>query len=54
MIFAKKLILETNVGVAPGVAFGASGEGYLRICFAAKDSFIIDPYRTGPLSNGSL
>ena len=38
--FAKKLIIETNVGVAPGIAFGASGEGYLRICFAAKDNFI--------------
>ena len=40
--FAKKLILETNVGVAPGIAFGASGEGHLRICFAAKDTFIIE------------
>ena len=38
--FAKKLILETNVGVAPGIAFGTSGEGHLRICFAAKESFI--------------
>jgi aspartate/methionine/tyrosine aminotransferase len=24
------------------VAFGASGEGHLRICFAAKDTFIIE------------
>ena len=40
--FAKKLISETNVGVAPGVAFGASGEGHLRICFAAKETFIIE------------
>lgn len=38
--FAKKLILETNVGVAPGIAFGQSGEGHIRICFAAKESFI--------------
>ena len=38
--FAKKLIIETNVGVAPGVAFGKSGEGHLRICFAAKEDFI--------------
>ena len=38
--FAKKLIVETNVGVAPGIAFGASGEGHLRICFAAKENFI--------------
>ena len=38
--FAKKLIVDTNVGVAPGIAFGNSGEGHLRICFAAKESFI--------------
>jgi aspartate/methionine/tyrosine aminotransferase len=38
--FAKKLIIDTNVGVAPGIAFGHSGEGHLRICFAAKQSFI--------------
>ena len=38
--FAKKLIVETNVGVAPGIAFGESGEGHLRICFAAKENFI--------------
>jgi len=28
------------VGVAPGIAFGQSGEGHIRICFAAKESFI--------------
>ena len=38
--FSKKLILDTNVGVAPGIAFGQSGEGHIRICFAAKESFI--------------
>ena len=38
--FAKKIIVETNVGVAPGIAFGESGEGHLRICFAAKENFI--------------
>jgi aspartate/methionine/tyrosine aminotransferase len=38
--FAKKLIVETKVGVAPGIAFGASGEGHLRICFAANEGFI--------------
>ena len=38
--FAKKLIIDTNVGVAPGIAFGKSGEGHLRICFAAQQSFI--------------
>jgi len=31
---ARKLVERHKVAVAPGVAFGASGEGSLRICFA--------------------
>ncbi|HBK05692.1 MAG TPA: aspartate aminotransferase [Acetobacteraceae bacterium] len=31
---AKKLVSRHGVAVAPGVAFGAAGEGYLRVCFA--------------------
>jgi aspartate/methionine/tyrosine aminotransferase len=31
---AKRLLTEHKVAVAPGVAFGAAGEGYLRLCFA--------------------
>jgi aspartate/methionine/tyrosine aminotransferase len=34
--FAQEALLETGVGLAPGVAFGPEGEGYLRICFAAE------------------
>ncbi|HTW63207.1 MAG TPA: pyridoxal phosphate-dependent aminotransferase [Bryobacteraceae bacterium] len=33
--FCKRLLLETHVGLAPGVAFGAGGEGSVRICYAA-------------------
>ena len=33
--FCKRLLLETNVGLAPGVAFGNGGEGSIRICYAA-------------------
>jgi aspartate aminotransferase len=33
--FARKILNETGVGLAPGAAFGQSGEGYLRLCFAA-------------------
>ncbi len=33
--FCKRLLLETKVGLAPGVAFGAGGEGSIRICYAA-------------------
>ncbi|MBT7747875.1 MAG: pyridoxal phosphate-dependent aminotransferase [Alphaproteobacteria bacterium] len=32
---ARKILNETGVGLAPGAAFGQSGEGYLRLCFAA-------------------
>ena len=31
---AKRLVTEYGVAVAPGVAFGSSGEGFLRVCFA--------------------
>ena len=33
--FCKDLLLETKVGLAPGVAFGAGGEGGVRICYAS-------------------
>jgi aspartate/methionine/tyrosine aminotransferase len=33
---AMKLVEEARVGLAPGAAFGAGGEGYLRLCFAAS------------------
>ena len=31
---AMKLVTNHRVAVAPGVAFGAAGEGFLRVCFA--------------------
>ena len=31
---AHRLVTEHRVAVAPGIAFGAAGEGHLRICFA--------------------
>jgi len=34
--FCRQLLLETKVGLAPGVAFGAGGEGSIRICYAAE------------------
>ena len=33
--FCRKLLEECKVGLAPGVAFGAGGEGSVRICYAA-------------------
>lgn len=34
--FCVRLLEETGVGLAPGVAFGAGGEGSVRLCFAAE------------------
>jgi aspartate aminotransferase len=33
--FAQRILMETGVGIAPGIAFGDDGEGWCRICFAA-------------------
>ncbi|MGH6897992.1 MAG: pyridoxal phosphate-dependent aminotransferase [Geminicoccaceae bacterium] len=33
--FVKDLLMRTGVGLAPGAAFGAGGDDYLRLCFAA-------------------
>ena len=40
--FCRRLLEETRVGLAPGVAFGAGGEGSIRICYAA-DLSILEP-----------
>lgn len=33
--FTAALVRETGVALAPGVAFGRDGEGYIRVCFAS-------------------
>jgi aspartate/methionine/tyrosine aminotransferase len=40
--FCRRLLLETKVGIAPGIAFGAAGEGSVRICYAA-DQTVLEP-----------
>jgi aspartate/methionine/tyrosine aminotransferase len=40
--FCRRLLTETRVGLAPGVAFGAGGEGSVRICYAAERA-ILEP-----------
>jgi aspartate/methionine/tyrosine aminotransferase len=40
--FCRRLLLETRVGLAPGVAFGNGGEGSIRICYAA-DRSVLEP-----------
>lgn len=38
--FCRKLLEETRVGLAPGVAFGAGGEGSVRLCYAAEQGIL--------------
>jgi aspartate/methionine/tyrosine aminotransferase len=40
--FCRRLLEKTKVGLAPGVAFGAGGEGSIRICYAA-DRTVLEP-----------
>jgi aspartate/methionine/tyrosine aminotransferase len=35
--FAADLVRRAGVALAPGAAFGADGEGYVRLCFAATE-----------------
>jgi aspartate/methionine/tyrosine aminotransferase len=37
LAFAKALVERSGLGLAPGVAFGPEGEGWLRWCFASRD-----------------
>lgn len=34
--FSEKLLFEENVAVVPGNAFGSSGEGFIRCCYASS------------------
>lgn len=40
--FCKRILMETQVGLAPGVAFGAGGEGSIRICYASEMKILED------------
>jgi aspartate/methionine/tyrosine aminotransferase len=42
LAFAKRLVAEQGLGLAPGVAFGPEGEGWLRWCFASRDPARLD------------
>ena len=42
LAFAKRLVEHHGLGLAPGVAFGAEGEGWLRWCFASRDPLRLD------------
>ena len=37
VLFATELAHQAKVGVTPGSAFGAGGEGYVRLSYASSD-----------------
>ena len=36
--YCKQLVQEAGLGLAPGIAFGPEGEGFIRWCFAAEQA----------------
>lgn len=42
LVLAKRLVRDHGLGLAPGVAFGPEGEGWLRWCFASQDLARLD------------
>jgi aspartate/methionine/tyrosine aminotransferase len=40
MALCRRILREARVGLAPGVAFGAGGEGSLRLCYASTRSLL--------------
>ncbi len=42
LALAKRLVARHGLGLAPGAAFGAEGEGWLRWCFASHDLARLD------------
>jgi aspartate/methionine/tyrosine aminotransferase len=42
LAFAKHLVTERGLGLAPGVAFGDEAQGWLRWCFASRDPSRLD------------
>ncbi|MBL8329066.1 MAG: pyridoxal phosphate-dependent aminotransferase [Rubrivivax sp.] len=42
LAFAKRLVTGHGLGLAPGVAFGPEGEGWLRWCFASREPERLD------------
>jgi aspartate/methionine/tyrosine aminotransferase len=42
LAFTRRLVADHGLGLAPGVAFGPEGEGWLRWCFASRDPARLD------------
>ena len=54
--FCKQLVAHEGLGLAPGIAFGPEGEGFLRWCFAAAEDRLADGIERlrRSLHNGSV
>lgn len=44
VVSAQQILQETKVGLAPGLAFGESGEGYLRLCYAQPNDVLLNAF----------
>ena len=42
--FAHAILEHTKVGLAPGLAFGPAGEGYLRLCYAQDEQILNEAF----------
>ena len=42
LALCKRLVTEVGLGLAPGVAFGPEGEGFVRWCFASTEDRLAD------------
>ena len=42
LAFCKDLVAEVGLGLAPGIAFGPEGEGFVRWCFASGEARLAD------------
>ncbi|MBO9474766.1 pyridoxal phosphate-dependent aminotransferase [Shimia sp. R10_1] len=50
---AHDILQKTKVGLAPGVAFGPQGEGYLRLCYAQPEDVLTEAFdRLAPALSG--
>jgi aspartate/methionine/tyrosine aminotransferase len=45
LAYCKRLVESVGLGLAPGIAFGPEGEGFVRWCFAASDDRLEDGFR---------
>jgi aspartate/methionine/tyrosine aminotransferase len=50
--WAEGFLLDQKVAVAPGNAFGRSGEGWIRVCLAAQRSTLLEGLRRLPDPSG--